>query len=385
MTLSLCVILTLIVFAFDLDIGVSSMFFSDQGWHLKKTVPWIWLYEYGTLPALLMGIASLVYVIAGLFVKRLATGRMKALLILLTLMIGPGLLVNSVFKDRWGRPRPRQIEQFDGKWEYREAFEPGIPGKGNSFPCGHASMGFYFLVLYYVYRDRRKITRISIASSALAFGSLIGAARIVQGGHYLSDVIWSAGMTNITAAALFYLLIDRQQTSDDQVDASEINRSKPVKYAKAGLWTLGIAALVWIFVFTKPAYKEYRYRANDTENHKFIDISVIDEIGDIDIEFTEISGPVNVHTTISAFGFPEHKFISTFTERADSDTLYITYSLAAEGLFTKIGSHTKIEIASDYPVAIDAMSRNGDITLTGGDSALVSRTLSAPHGSVEYR
>ena len=382
MTLSLCVILTMIVFAFDLDIGVSSLFFSDQGWHLKKTAPWIWLYEYGTLPALLLGIASLIYVLASLFVKKLAIGRMKALLILLTLVIGPGLLVNSAFKDRWGRPRPRQIQQFDGRWEYREAFEPGIPGKGNSFPCGHASMGFYFIVLYYVYRDRNRITRIGIAASALAFGSLIGVARIVQGGHYLSDVIWSAGMTNITAAALFYLLIDRQQTSADQDDASKLNRSKPIKYARAGLWTLGIAALIWIFVFAKPAYKEYRHSTNETGNHKFIDIRVIDEIGDIDITFTETPGPVTIHTTISAFGFPERKFRSMLTEQVNADTLFITYTLTAEGLFTKIGSHTKIEMPNDSPVAIDAVSRHGDITLTGGNSVIVSPTLSAPRGTV---
>jgi hypothetical protein len=40
--------------------------------------------------------------------------RMYGLFILLSVILGPGLLVNLVFKDHWGRPRPRQVVALGG-------------------------------------------------------------------------------------------------------------------------------------------------------------------------------------------------------------------------------------------------------------------------------
>ncbi|HBH49073.1 MAG TPA: PAP2 family protein, partial [Bacteroidales bacterium] len=41
--------------------------------------------------------------------------RRWALMMILTIVLGPGLLVNATFKDNWGRPRPNEIVEFGGK------------------------------------------------------------------------------------------------------------------------------------------------------------------------------------------------------------------------------------------------------------------------------
>lgn len=40
--------------------------------------------------------------------------RRAAIFLLISLALGPGLLVNTVFKDHWGRARPSQIVEFGG-------------------------------------------------------------------------------------------------------------------------------------------------------------------------------------------------------------------------------------------------------------------------------
>jgi membrane-associated PAP2 superfamily phosphatase len=66
------------------------------------------------------------------------------LLYSLTSIVGAGLIVNALLKEYTGRPRPREVVEFGGNWEYRAALELGIPGQGQSFPCGHCTMGFIF-------------------------------------------------------------------------------------------------------------------------------------------------------------------------------------------------------------------------------------------------
>ncbi len=74
----------------------------------------------------------------------------------LVLSIGPGIIVNSIFKENFGRPRPREIVEFGGEKEFRALWEPGIRGNGFSFPSGHASVGFYAMVAGFVlWRQRR--------------------------------------------------------------------------------------------------------------------------------------------------------------------------------------------------------------------------------------
>lgn len=118
--------------------------------------------------------------------------------LLLSLIIGPGLITNTLLKQHWGRPRPVQITPFGGTEHY---VPPLIPSHqhGHSFPSGHAASAFYLMSLGWAFRRRR---RLWWTLGTLA-GIGVGYVRIVQGGHFLSDVIFSfvvVWLTNVLLA-----------------------------------------------------------------------------------------------------------------------------------------------------------------------------------------
>ena len=62
----------------------------------------------------------------------------------------------------------------------------------------------YVLVLgtCLVPRRRSAWLRGLVLGGALAYGSLLGATRIIQGGHFLSDVLWSGSLMCFLVATL---------------------------------------------------------------------------------------------------------------------------------------------------------------------------------------
>ena len=107
-------------------------------------------------------------------------------------VLGPGLFVNLMAKDGIGRPRPSQVVPFKGEFNYVPPFSYSSACSRNcSFVSGHASVGFVFAGLAFVFRSYRK----TILLSAIAMGSMIGYVRMAQGGHFFSDVVFSFFLT----------------------------------------------------------------------------------------------------------------------------------------------------------------------------------------------
>ncbi|GEM_PF-1051201 len=181
-----------------LDIVVQS-FFYQQGWYLDGNPLVRFLYRWGTLPGLLLACGALFF----LFWKRHARGdrarKRAAAALLLTFFLGPGLLINGISKKYTGRPRPREVTQFGGNWQYRHVLDFGVPGRGHSFPAGHPSTGFLLFSLYYSFRSVYPRRARAWMAAGWLYGGVMGFGRIVQGAHFLSDVLWSAGMTLVAA------------------------------------------------------------------------------------------------------------------------------------------------------------------------------------------
>jgi lipid A 4'-phosphatase len=116
-------------------------------------------------------------------------GRAAAFL-LLALALGPGLIVNTVLKDHWGRARPSQVVEFGGSAEFTPAPLPADQCARNcSFPAGHPAIGFYLGAFAMLARERAR--RRALAATAIVAGAAMGFARMAQGGHFLSDVVFS--------------------------------------------------------------------------------------------------------------------------------------------------------------------------------------------------
>lgn len=188
------------------DLAVSAPFCIDGKWPIGQTFPWQALYRLDRIPAVALALFGLAACVASFYRQDLLQWRRAGIFLVLLLALGPGLMVNAVFKDHWGRPRPREIVQFGGQKQFLHPWQMGEDGNGRSFPSGHASAAFYMTAPFFIYRRRNKrLARIWLLGG-LCFGLLMGMARITQGGHFLSDNLWAWGMVHLCALLLAALL-----------------------------------------------------------------------------------------------------------------------------------------------------------------------------------
>ncbi len=206
--LTLICILLFLLFP-SLDLTVSRLFY-DRGfsWEMHPLVRGVYT---GVNILTRAFIACLLIAIAAKFLSPKLKKDWKLpswhalLLLLFTLALGPGLLVHEVIKETIERPRPRHIVEFGGDLPYTPPLHlAATPGK--SFVSGHASMGFYIGTFALLQRTRRRRRQWYAAGLAAGFG--IGLVRIMQGGHFLSDVVF-AGLFVLWVAILVDLLLRR--------------------------------------------------------------------------------------------------------------------------------------------------------------------------------
>ncbi len=203
--------LTIPFFTTTLDMDVASRFYRPGvGWPLGGEQPWRALKQFGVIPAWLIGLSALGVFIASFWKRNARAYRRQALYLVLALALGPGVVVNDVFKKNWGRPRPRDVVELGGDRAYVEPWVKRPKEMGGSFASGHAAMGFYLLVPYFLVRRRSASRATAWVIAGLGFGSLVGFARMVQGAHFLSDVLWSLGFVYLTGLVLLYVMgLDR--------------------------------------------------------------------------------------------------------------------------------------------------------------------------------
>ena len=172
----------------------------------KDARVWRFFYDYGPLPAIITTAFSLLFLIVSFWVSRIAAYRNTAIFIVLAMLLGPGLVINGIFKDHWGRPRPRSIHTFDGHLTYLPIWQKGISGNGRSFPSGHASTGFFLMTPFFIFRKHARRRAIAFLALGIGYGLLIGLGRMIQGGHFASDVMWSGGFVYFCGLGLAYAL-----------------------------------------------------------------------------------------------------------------------------------------------------------------------------------
>ena len=137
----------------------------------------------------------------------------SCLVVILTVALGPGLLVNGILKPYWGRPRPADITAMGGTQEYHKVWIPaGVKG-GKSFPCGHCSMGFSLTSVAAFY-PLHPVLSVCALAGGVACGALLGVTRIIQGGHFPTDVLWAGILMLMLLATLYYLVFRVPEQSD---------------------------------------------------------------------------------------------------------------------------------------------------------------------------
>jgi len=194
---------TLVSWVYDFDLRVAHLaYIENEQWPGVNNFPWNFLYDYAAYPAFLMAGTSLIILVLGLFVRSASRYRRQSLFLVLLLILGPGLVVNVMLKDTQGRARPREIIEFGGKHQFSQIWQKGDTGKNSSFPSGHASAGFYLMAPWFLLRRNNRAIAAGCLLLGIAYGSFVGTARIMQGGHFLSDVVWAGGFVYLTGEIL---------------------------------------------------------------------------------------------------------------------------------------------------------------------------------------
>jgi lipid A 4'-phosphatase len=197
-------VVSLLLAAFPaIDLRTSRLFYHDgfnmalQGWTqlLHASVAW---FVVGSLAAVVA-----IYAWNRLFRWNLLgiDGR-KVIYLMLVLALGAGLVVNSGFKDGFGRARPRDIVEFGGSAQFTPAFAVSSNCSHNcSFSSGDSAGAFFALALAVAARRRRAAT-----AAGVGYGVLVSAARIASGAHFLSDTVVSFFVMLIVSDALHHLM-----------------------------------------------------------------------------------------------------------------------------------------------------------------------------------
>ena len=190
-----------------IDLWFSGLFWRPgEGFFLADLAPVQWSYAmFRDIPYVLVPLLAWLFLASWVWARRSEVALRRGLLFLFLVMaIGPGLVVNEVFKAESGRARPATVQQFEGTRQFTPAFEPSDQCSSNcSFVSGHAAMGFFFLALAWVLRDRRWLYW------GAAIGLLVGLGRMMQGAHFLSDVLFGYPVVYLTALLLARPLLGR--------------------------------------------------------------------------------------------------------------------------------------------------------------------------------
>ena len=189
----------------EIDLRVSAQAYSPEAGFYLNDLPWVeasyWLFarlQLVILPLLLIGL-----LLSFTRAKRALPARRSLLFLLAALLLGPGWVVNEALKNHWGRARPEQVMEFGGPQRFTPALQPADQCVKNcSFVSGHAALGFYTIALAWVVRRRRRLW----LAVGIGVGALVGLGRLLQGGHFLGDVVFAFWATYFSCVLVAWWL-----------------------------------------------------------------------------------------------------------------------------------------------------------------------------------
>ena len=194
-----------------LDVAISNLAYGPGGFVLPRAGLVLAMSWLVTIASWIVILGAVVLVVANLraghpVVWGLDTSRL--LLVLLTFILVPGLLVNSILKHHVGRARPIEIVQFGGDAQFTRAGVPADQCRRNcAFPSGEGSAAFALAAVGVATGSP------AVLAGALAIGTLVSIVRVLTGAHFVSDVASSALLTLLAIVLLDRLLVRRPRAA----------------------------------------------------------------------------------------------------------------------------------------------------------------------------
>jgi membrane-associated PAP2 superfamily phosphatase len=184
-----------------LDLDLAGLFFnpaaipiSDGFWGRVDPVL-SWLRDLSRLMVTLLALPAGLALLGKLILPRrpmLIPGR-AAVLMIATLALAPGLVTNILLKSHWGRPRPIDVVAFGGDQHFVPWWDPRGDCPDNcSFVAGEPSAAFWTLAPAALIPPT---WRPLAYGAAVVLGAGIGLVRMVGGGHFFTDIVFSGLFT----------------------------------------------------------------------------------------------------------------------------------------------------------------------------------------------
>jgi membrane-associated PAP2 superfamily phosphatase len=151
--------------------------------------------------------------------KMFISGRAIVFLIA-TLALAPGLMVNVVFKDHWGRSRPIDVRQFGGSDRFVAWWDPRGDCPANcSFVSGDVAGAFWTIAPAALAPPQ---WRALAYGAALALGTGMAAIRVMAGAHFVSDTVFAGVFTFLIIWIVHGLIFrwPRTRLSDDAIEGA---------------------------------------------------------------------------------------------------------------------------------------------------------------------
>jgi lipid A 4'-phosphatase len=137
-----------------------------------------------------------------------------ALFVIMTLALGPGLLVNGILKETWARPRPGMVTEFGGDYAFMPWWDPrGTCDSNCSFVSGETSSAVWMTAPAMVVPPPWRYAALGAAG---LYGLVFAFIRLVAGGHFMSDVIFAAIFTGLVIWAVHGVLFRWPATRTDE-------------------------------------------------------------------------------------------------------------------------------------------------------------------------
>lgn len=320
-------LITAVFWVTPLDIYIASQFYDPENlsdpWPEDNKPLWSFFYELGPILSMVIALGSIFFMLIAGLKRQWHHFRVKALFILLCFLVGPGLIVNALLKDNWGRPRPNDIQVFAGSEPYAPPLKYVADNNGKSFPSGHASVGFAFFAFFFLWHKTRKRLAYLALANAVLLGSLLGATRIIGGGHFLSDIFWAMVICFATSWGI-YRLMEKPLTSGKLIQAKAVMAGLAAIVLAFGLFNIPVERQETVQLETK-AYQTLQMTADP------LFVTVI----------THTDETIEIQHTIKGFGLPWSRIAIEQTNHTNNDLELVA---KRKGYFTELKGKMIIKV-----------------------------------------
>jgi lipid A 4'-phosphatase len=195
----------------QIDVDVARLFVRSDGLFLGvSSTGYLLRSIFYALPLVLGGGLLLIWLAAFWHAPKWPVPSHRAIaFMIISLAVGPGLVVNGILKEVSHRPRPFHVLEVNphGKWDFRPWYRFDGQCESNcSFVSGEASSAMWTLAPALV--APLPVRALAIGASILVTVAT-GLWRMALGGHFLSDVLMGALLTSLTVCLLYLAMFRR--------------------------------------------------------------------------------------------------------------------------------------------------------------------------------